>query len=176
MACSIGVAGVLADVQAQQHRASPRLLAKACLLHVGQEGVQPLVVEPQPVDQRVAFGNAEHARLGVAGLALGRDGADLHKAETHGGQAVDAAGVLVQARRQAHPVGKTQAGQGDGVVDPLFAPQAVQRRVLEAGDVVQRQFVGGFGVQAKQEGAGQGIGQEGHWIITKFVATPDCLK
>ena len=103
-----GRAGVLADVQAQQQRLA--LPAHLGLLHVGDEGVQPLVVEAQAVDQGARLGQAEHARLGVARLALGRDGAHLDEAKTHGGQAVNAARVLVQAGGQTHAVGKTQAG------------------------------------------------------------------
>ena len=39
-------------------------------LHVGDEGLQAVVVEAQAVDQRVGLRQAEHARLGVAGLRL----------------------------------------------------------------------------------------------------------
>ena len=55
--------GVLADVEAQQHRRLAGVAPEARALHVGQEGVQPFVVEAQPVDERVALRQPEHARL-----------------------------------------------------------------------------------------------------------------
>jgi hypothetical protein len=86
------------------------------------KGIQALVVEAQPVDQRVGLGQAEHAWLGVAGLGPGCDGAHLHKAKAHGAQAVDAARVFVQPGGQAHAVGEAQPGQFDGVIDHAIAP------------------------------------------------------
>ena len=96
----------------------PRAGVKRERLDVGDEGVQPVVVEAQAVDQRVGLRQAEHARLGVARLRLRRDGADLDEAEAHGAQAIDAARVLVQPGGQADAVRKRQAGQLDRVVDP----------------------------------------------------------
>jgi len=51
--------GVLADVQAQD----AALAAKARTLDVGQKGVEPVVVEAEPVDQRTRLLQAEDARL-----------------------------------------------------------------------------------------------------------------
>mmetsp|Transcript_21394 Transcript_21394/g.82924 ORF Transcript_21394/g.82924 Transcript_21394/m.82924 type:complete len:265 (+) Transcript_21394:6278-7072(+) len=147
--------GVLADVQAED--AAGRAEAVGAL-HVGDEAVQALVVEAQPVDQGLGFGQAEHARLVVAGLALGGDRAHLDEAKAHRAQAVDAAAVLVQAGRQAHAVRETQAGDGHRIADPLAAPQALQRGVLQLRDAVERQFMGALGIEAKQEGAGKGVG------------------
>jgi hypothetical protein len=141
--------GVLADVQAQQQAALRAGLAHAGAPHIGQEGVQAFVVEAQAVDQRIGLGQAEHARLGVAGLALGGDGADFDKAETHGGQAVDAAGVFVQPGGQADAVGKFEAGQLDRVADAAGQVGQRQRRALGARQRGHGQLVGGFGVQAK---------------------------
>jgi hypothetical protein len=49
---------------------------------------------------------AEHARLRVARLGLGRHRADFNEAETHGPEGIDAARVLVQSGRQTDPVGE----------------------------------------------------------------------
>ncbi|EWS63921.1 hypothetical protein Y695_02842 [Hydrogenophaga sp. T4] len=152
------------------------LAAKAGPLHIGDEGVQAIVVETQPVDQGVGLGQSEHARLGVAGLRFGRDRAHFDKSEAHGSQAVDTGGIFVQPRSQTDPVGEVQAGQGDRIVDPGFTIEAGQWRVLQLRDAVQREFVGGLGVQAKEEGACDSVGQEGHWIMGKFFVTADCLK
>ena len=62
-----GRGGVFADVQAQQ-QGRALALAQGRALHVGNKGIQPVVVEAQAVDQRVGLGQAEHAGLGVAGL------------------------------------------------------------------------------------------------------------
>ena len=135
------------------------LLAEARALHIGHKGVQPVVVEAQAVDQCVGSGQAEHARLGVAGLGLGRDGAHLHKPEAHGAQAVDAARVLVQPGSHAHAVGKVQPGQGDGVADPAGTVGPLQGRALGHGQARHGQFVGGFGIHAEQKRAGEGVGK-----------------
>ena len=99
---------VFADVQAQQQRQlATGLLAKRGRPHMAQKGVQPFLVKTQPVDQRVGLRQPEHARFGVARLRLGRDGAYLNKAKTHGGQAVYAARVLVQPGGHAYTVRKS---------------------------------------------------------------------
>ena len=121
--------------------------------HIGQKCIQAFVVEAQAVDQCILFRNAEHARLGIAGLGAGRDGAHFHKAETHGGQRIDAARILVQACGHAHAVGDGQAGQGDRVVDHFVGPHRLQRGVLATGQGVHGEVVGGFGVHVEQEGA-----------------------
>jgi hypothetical protein len=154
-----GRGGVLADVQAQQHGVL-LLAAELGLLHIVQKGVQPVVVEAQAVDECACLGQAEHAWLGVAGLPFGRDGAHLDKAKAHGTQRVDAARVLVQPGGQAHAVGKAQACQLDGVVYRFVAPGPLQRRALATREHVHGQVVGGFGVQAEQKGAGEGVGDQ----------------
>lgn len=53
-------------------------------------------------------------------------------------------------------------GDGDRVVDTRLAPGAAQRRVLQPGQAGDRQVVGGFGVEAEEEAAGQAVGQQGH--------------
>jgi hypothetical protein len=151
------------------------LVAKARPLHIGDESVQALVVEAQAVDQGIGFRQAEHAGFGVAGLRLGRDGAHLDKTEAHRGQAIDAAGVLVEPGGQSHPVRELQAGQRVGVVHARLAVEAGQRRMLQAGDRAQGEFVGGLGVHAEQERACDSVREKRHWIIRLVVFT-DCLK
>ena len=103
-------------------------------LHVGHEGGQPLVVEAQPVDQRLRRRQAEHARLGVARLRLGRHGADLDEAEAHRTQAVDAFAVLVQPGGQADAVGETQPGHASpGRRRAAAATGTCAGRVLQPG-------------------------------------------
>ena len=129
------------------------------------EGVEAVVVETEPVDQGLRLRQAEHARLGVARLCLGCHGADLDEAETHGAKRIDAAGILVQASGEPDPVGETQSGQLHRIVDHAGAISPCQRRAMGAGQCLEREFVGGLGVQAEQEGTGQGVGNQRHWII-----------
>ena len=165
-----GGGSVLADVQAQQHGAA---LAEARALHIGHEGLQALVVEAQAVDQGLRIGQAEHAGPGIARLTQRGDGADFHEAEAHGAKTVDAAGVFVQSGREADAVGKAQAREHHGVVDPGLAVGAGQGRVLRAGDEIEREFVGRFRGQAKQHSPRQGIRDQRHRIIP---VNPDCPK
>jgi hypothetical protein len=126
----------------------------------------------EPVDQRVALRQAKDPRLRVARLRLGRDRSDFDEAEAHGAEGIDAAGVLVEAGRQPDAVRERQSCQGDPVGHARRRVGAGQRRVLGAGQRIQGQFVGPFGVEAEQEGAGKpvkrgGQGQE-HRIILGF--------
>jgi hypothetical protein len=153
---------ILADVQAQQHGRGASARAEGGALHIGDKGVKPVVVEAQAVDQGACLGQAEQSWLRVARLRQRRDRAHLDKAKTHRAQAVDAAGVLVQAGRQAHAVGELQPRQHDRVFDAAVAVRPGQRRALRARQGVQRQFMGGFGIQPEQEGAGEGVGEQRH--------------
>ena len=144
-----GRGGVFTDVQAQHQAVLAALLAHGRLLHIGDKGVEAVVVEAQAVDQRVGLGQAKHARLGVARLRLGRDGTDFDKAKSHGSQAVDAAGVFIQASGQADAVGKGKAGQRDRVTDAAGAVSHGERRALGARQRCHGQFVGRFGVESE---------------------------
>ncbi|MPN00679.1 hypothetical protein SDC9_147875 [bioreactor metagenome] len=148
-----GCDSVLADVQAQQHglalRAGPRLL------HVADERVQPFVVEAQAIDQRVGLGQTEHARLGVARLRLGGDGAHLHKTKSHGGQAVNDACILVQARRHAHAIREVQTRKLDRVIHRRLAPRPLQRRALALRQHVHGEFMGLFRVHVEENWASE---------------------
>ena len=157
--------GVFTDVQSQQQRQAGPPVAEGRLLHVGDEGVQTVVVKTQAVDQRIGLLQAEHARLGVARLGFRRDGAHLNKTKPHAGQAVYAVRVFVQASGQAHPVGKLQACQFHLVFHPAGAVRQGQRRALGARQRSQGQLVGGFWIQTKQKWAGECVRQQGHRII-----------
>ena len=67
---------------------------------------------------------------------------------------------LSRPAARSHPVRETQASQRHRIVHPRFAPQAGQRRVLETGEFVERQFVCGFRVETEQKRAGERVGQE----------------
>ena len=116
---------------------------------VGDESLQPAVVKTQSVDQGILFRNAEHARLGVARLRQGRDRAYFDKAKTHRFQAVDAAGIFVQACGQANAVGECQSGKGHRVIYALLLVSQRQRGVLRFGQAAHGQVMCGLGVQAK---------------------------
>ncbi len=154
--------GVLADVEAQEHRMRAGAGVVVRLPHVVQERVQAFVVETEAVDEGVGFRQAEHARLGVAGLGARGDGAHFDEAEPHGTQRVDAARVLVQSCGEAHAVGEGEARELDGIGDLFAAPCPLQWRTLAACQHVHGEFVGGFGIHAEEERAGEGVGDQGH--------------
>ena len=143
-----GGCGILADVQAQQHGAAIGAHLRAT--HIGQKCIQAFVVEAQAVDQCILFRNAEHAGLGIAGLGAGRDGAHFHKAETHGGQRIDAARILVQACGHAHTVRELEARQLDGVVDQRARPGLLEQGILTLCHEIHGEVVGRFGVHAEK--------------------------
>ncbi len=149
--------GVLADVQAED-AAGAAEAARAP--HVGEEGGQPLVVEAEPVDERAGGGQAEHARLRVARLRQRRHRADLDEAEAHRAQAVDGAAVLVEPGGEADAVREAQPGERRRVGHARLRPQALQRRVLQPRQGVERQLVRMLGVEPEQERPHQRVGDE----------------
>ena len=154
-------AGILADVQTQQAAA----VGGAGTLHIAHKGIQTLVVEAETVDQRIGLGQAENTRLGVARLTLGRNCSDLDRTEAHGFPRCDAARVLVQTGGQADAVGKAQTAQRYRIVHEGLCVSAAQQRVLGLGQHVDGGFVGGFCIQTEQDGAGQGVGDQGHVAV-----------
>ena len=160
--------GVLADVQAQQHAVLACCGSKVRPLHVAQERFQPFVVETKAVDQCLAFGQAEHAWLGVAGLRLGGHGPHLDEAEAHRAQRVDTASVLIQASGQAHAVGKGQARELNGVMHGFVAPGPLQWRVLAARQHVHGEVVRSFGIHAEEKRASEGVRNQGHGDNSKL--------
>lgn len=62
-----------------------------------------MVVKTHSVDDALVFGNAEEARLRVAGLRVARNRADFEEAETERAQSVDVFAVL--SRPAASPTG-----------------------------------------------------------------------
>ena len=160
--------GVLADVQAQRHArralggALP-LFGKARRAHVRHESGHALIVEAHAVDERLRRRQPEQARPGIARLRQRRDGARFHKAKAHARQRVNAAGVLVQPRRQAHAVGQRQARQRHGVLHARLPPQKLPEGVLRALQRRQRFLVGRLGVHAEQSRTDQAIRQKRHF-------------
>ena len=126
--------GILANVQPQQHGATSLGAAALGLLHVAQKGVQPFVVESQPVDQCMGFGQTEQARLWVARLGFGCDRAHLDKAKAHGSQSVDAASILVQTGGKTNSVGEAEPRQLNRVGDKGLCIKPLKGRALKAGE------------------------------------------
>ena len=83
----------------------PRHEARA---DVGEEPLDALVVESEPVDQRFGLGKAEQPRPRIAGLRARRDGAAFDEAEAERGEPVDVRGVLVEAGGEADAIRETR--------------------------------------------------------------------
>src|SRR6202041_388046 len=75
----------------------------------GDQVIDPLVIEPHAVDQRVAAWNSEHAGLWIAGLRTRRDGAELNVAESQRTEGIQIVAVLVEAGRQSQGMRKLQS-------------------------------------------------------------------
>ena len=59
-------------------------------------------------------------------------------------------------------LGKRSPATTTGVIDTRLLPQRLCGRVLQVSDGAQGQLMGGFRVEAEQERAGEGVGDEGH--------------
>ena len=97
---------VLADVEAQD--AAPLRAGR-----VGEEPLDAVVVEAEPVDRALRLRQPEEARLRVAGLRARRDGAALDEAEPERGESVDVRGVLVESGGEPDPVGELEPHRRD---------------------------------------------------------------
>ncbi len=87
----VGALLVLAEIGADQARA-PAPGREPCA-----HGLEALVVEAEPVDERAILGQTEQSRLGIAGLRARRDGAGLDEAEAEPQHGVGHLGILVEA-------------------------------------------------------------------------------
>jgi len=105
---------------------------------------------------------AEHPRLGVARLGVGRDGAQLDEAEAERGPEVGGAAVLVQPGGEADRPGEAQPSQGSGQGRGRGAgqgPGETTRQRAAQLQAAQRAVVGLLGRQGEGEGAKQSPGQ-----------------
>ena len=116
-----------------------------------------MVVETHAVDDRTRFGQAEHPWPRVAGLRPGRDGADFEETEAQCGQGVDVVAVFIEACSQPDRIRDLDAHDAAG--HRRNAGQAWTQHTGARGDLqrLQRQVMGGFGIQREQQGAEQGI-------------------
>src|SRR5687767_3595275 len=92
---------VLADVD-------PEDAAPARARNVLQEGVDPDVVEAEPIDERLAVRKAKEPRSCVSRLRPRGHGADFDEAKAQACESVDVRRVLVEPRGEAHGIGKLQ--------------------------------------------------------------------
>ncbi len=147
----VGRVLVLADVDPEQATLALRTL------DIAHERVDAAVVEAEPVDHRFVAGQAEHARLRVAGLRPRGHGADLDETEAQRQQCVDVLAVLVHAGGHTDRVGKGQSEQLGRQRRTRAGQQADAAGVERKVDRLEADPVGAFGVQAEQERAGEGV-------------------
>eukprot|EP00968_Pinguiococcus_pyrenoidosus_P016405 scaffold1584_cov259-Pinguiococcus_pyrenoidosus.AAC.8 len=130
---------VLAHVD-PQHRLAELVVAQEALhLQAMLHGLVAFAVEAVAIDHGLVLTQAEHARFGIARLRQRRHGSDLDKAEAQLGEASQGLRMLVEARRQAHAVGKVHAPHLDLkrlVVDHGVLGRQTQRGGLD-GQVVR---------------------------------------
>ena len=104
---------------------------KRARLTLATNAARPSLLKPSRLISAPRLGQAEHARLRIAGLRQRRHRADLDEAEAHRAEGVDAAAVLVEPRGQADAVGKREAGDRHRVVHARLLDERDQRRVLD---------------------------------------------
>jgi hypothetical protein len=125
-------------------------------LHIGDKRIDAVIVKAEPVDKRIGLRQPKQTRLGIAGLGARRYGADFNEAEAERSQTVDISAILVQPCSETDRVGKSQShyrtriGPGAG---NRFG-NAERRSAFECG---QCQIVRSFGIEGKQERAGEGV-------------------
>ncbi len=73
-----------------------------------------MIVEAHAVDHRLVVGQAEQARLGIAGLRARGDAADLDEAEALTQHGVGHFAILVEAGGQPDRIGKIEAPMAAG--------------------------------------------------------------
>ena len=149
---------VLADVQAEDAAAA----AKARLPHVGDERGQAVVVEAEPVDQRLRSGQAEHARLGLPGCASGVTVPTSTKPKPIAPKASMQRPFLSSPAARPIAIRKGQAGESAPGRARALRDQRDQRRVLDRRQRGEGEIVGVLGVEAEQERPRQRIGNERH--------------
>jgi len=123
--------------------------------NVFQQGIHPLVVEAHAIHDGLTLRDAEQPGTRIAGLGPGSHRAHFNEAETHGGQAVDAGPIFVQASGQTYRIGKAQAHDFHRAIGHLAPGQARKPCGLEKRQTAQTEAVGLFCVQGKEDFAGE---------------------
>ena len=98
------------------------------------------------------FGNAEEARLRVAGLRLGRYRADFEEAEAERAQCVYVFAVFVESGSKTDGVGQVDAHEFDGLGSVV--ENRKQTEFVHFVERVESEMVGFFGIKFKQQAAG----------------------
>ena len=110
-----------------------------------------MVVETHAVDDGLLLGQAEQARLRIAVLRPGCNGADFDEAETECGQRIDVFAVFVQSGGQPYRIGQLQAHQFGGAAARRHGGgQSETGGQFQHG---QSGVVGLFGFQAENQGS-----------------------
>ena len=98
------------------------------------------------------FGNAEEARLRVAGLRFGRYRADFEEAEAERAQCVYVFAVFVESRGKTDRIGQGDAHEFDGL--GAIVGNRKQTEFVHFVERVEGEMVGFFGIEFEQQAAG----------------------
>ena len=121
-----------------------------------QHDRRAVVVEAEPVDDRVVGVETEQARARIAGLRARRHGADLDEAEAEPQQRVRHLGILVEAGREADRIGEIQP-EGADRKPRIVGPRRRQRRQLQRAQrepvrVLRVETTAGTGARGARKG------------------------
>ena len=111
-----------------------------------------MVVEAHAVDDALVFGNAEEARLRVAGLRFGRDRADFEETEAECAQCVYVFAVFIESGSQSDRIGQVDAHEFDGL-DAVVGNRK-QTEFVYFVERVEGEMVGFFGIEFEQQATG----------------------
>ena len=111
-----------------------------------------MVVEAHAVDDALVFGNAEEARLRIAGLRFGRYRADFEEAEAERAQCVYVFAVFIESGSQSDGIGQGDAHEFDGL--GAVVENRKQAEFVYFVERVEGEMVGFFGIDFEQQAAG----------------------
>src|SRR5690554_677885 len=140
----------LADIDADHAIKTRRLHPLNQMINAG-------VVAAHALADRASLRQTERPWPGVTLLGLGCHGAYLNKTETQRAQRIEMLCILVQTRRQPHPVGKTRSHQFYRISDSLAPQPPGQLQAMSQIQSRERMTMGGFGIEAKQDRTGKRV-------------------
>ena len=118
--------------------------------------IRAIVVEAEPVDDRLLFGDAKDARPGIALLGAGSDRSHFGKAEAERLPSAKRHGILIEARGQAHRVGEMDA-EDRPLEAPIHPGREMPQKRGRGREAAHRQVMDRFRVRREEQRAEHGF-------------------
>ena len=140
----------------------PPLRRKRARRTLRDEGGEAVVVEAEPVDQRVALGRRKMRGFGLPGCASGVTVPTSTLPKPIAPKASMQRPFLSSPAARPMRFGKAQAGERHRIVDAALGDRADQRRALDRRQRAEGQVVRVLGIEPEQERAGERVGEKRH--------------